>query len=188
MPAIIALLLCTLAPLEPQLYDDLGDPDRSPHLITGSPYTFGEATVDAQESARTVAFDPQAVVLRYEELDASAEYALRVTYATERDGPRTQRLTCEGVELHGPRELPRGSSEVLDLPVPGSAVQDRVLELSFERVAGPNAVVSEVWLLSDESIKERHLAAHGDLRGNLTALVLDGLPPHRCTDDYLTAL
>lgn len=162
------------AGLEPILYDDCGSPGRQPHT-TASTWTFAEASVAAPETARTVAFDAQAVVLRYVGLVPDARYALRFTYATEREGPRSQRVLAGGAEVQPATELPRGEAGTYDLTLPDGVASTGAIEVAFERVSGPNAVVSEVWLLSDRAQPSVTLSTASDLRGEFTARCWTGL-------------
>jgi beta-galactosidase len=160
--------------LQPVLYDDCGSPGRQPHTAA-SAWTFPEAAVSGSEAARTVAFDARAVVLRYAGLASDAQYALRFTYATETDGPRTQRVLVNGTELQPATDLPRGEARTYDLALPDDVANTGTIELAFERVSGPNAVVSEVWLLSDAVQPSMALSTASDLRGELTARCWSGL-------------
>jgi hypothetical protein len=168
------------ADMAPIRYDDCGAQGEQPDVVVGAPWTFAPESVDAPEPARSVAFDANAVRVRYTGLDPAASYAVRVVYSTERTGPRRQRLTAEGVELHGPRPLPEGRAETAEYPIPRSVSEDGVIELAFEHVAGPNAVVAEVWLLSDRPQPLLQIGWESDLRGRLTVTptneLLDPVP------------
>jgi len=177
------VLLCCLScaavggaqTLSPVLYDDAGTRGRQPHIVTTSTWTFSEADVAAPEEGRTVAHDPIAVRARYDGLSPAATYAVRVVYATEKRQARAQRLTADGVLIHDTLELPMGSAGSFDFPLPREVCADGVVELSFEKVTGPNAVVSELWLLSDTPYPALELAAYPDLSGSIRVAARDGL-------------
>ena len=96
---------------------------------------------------RSFAYHYDAVKIRYTGLHASFFYWVRVTYLQKNDGQRVQNLLVDGFILHEAKEIPRGTSESLTYPVPAEAYADGKIELSFNRLAGPNAVVSEVVIL-----------------------------------------
>jgi len=154
-------------------YDDCGAPDRQPHVVSGSVWTFEESRASGPLSARTVAFDGQSLLMRYEGLAPNARYRLRVEYVTERDQARTQTLDAAGVAIHGELKLPQGDPQTFEYDVPSQAVAGGKLELAFRRAVGPNAVVSEVWLLSDVPQPELHAAIESDFHGTLTVRALN---------------
>jgi hypothetical protein len=142
-------------------YDDLGDPSRQPHLARGAGYRKDPAHL---ESALTgFAYQPawrsswwthaEALVdaplrMRYDDLDPSAQYKLRVVYAGDSLGVKI-RLAANGVEVHPLMAKPNPPRPVeFDAPraVNGS------LELTWTREPGLGGngrgnQVSEVWLI-----------------------------------------
>lgn len=177
--ALVAALLSRggvwAAELLPIRYDDCGHPGRQPHVAVGSNWTFEESRVRAPLADRTVAFDGEAVVLRYDGLAPQGRYAVRVSYCTEVGNPRVQTLYAGTIQVHGNLELPPGETRTFQYPLPAGAVSGGTLELRFARVSGPNAVVSQVWLLSDVPQPEVSLEVASDEQGRLAVSVLDGL-------------
>ncbi len=155
-------------------YDDCGTLGKQPHVLNGGVWTFEEARVSAPLPARTVAFDGEAVHVRYQDLLPSAHYRLRVEYTTERDQARTQTLSAGDVPIHGELALPQGEAKTFEFEVPQAAVARGTLDLYFHRVVGPNAVVSELWLLSDVPQPELDAKVDSDLRGALAVTASDG--------------
>ncbi|MDE0186471.1 MAG: discoidin domain-containing protein [Candidatus Poribacteria bacterium] len=96
---------------------------------------------------RSFAYHYDAVKIRYAELHPSLFYWVRVTYLQKNDGQRVQNLTVDGFILHDAIEIPRGTAESFTYAIPVNAYADGKIALSFNRLAGPNAVVSEVVLL-----------------------------------------
>ena len=65
----------------------------------------------------------------------------------ERAGGRLQNFVVDGFILHEGRHVPEGKAEIDVFRVPSAAYEDGVIELNFNRLAGSNAVVSEVSIL-----------------------------------------
>ena len=96
---------------------------------------------------RSFAHHYDAVKIRYTGLHPSFLYWVRVTYLQKNDGQRIQNLMVDGFILHEAMPIPRGKAESLTYPIPAKAYADGKIELNFNRLAGPNAVVSEVIIL-----------------------------------------
>ncbi len=96
---------------------------------------------------RSFAYHYDAVRIRYTGLHPSFLYWARVTYLQKNDGQRIQNLMVDGFILHEAMPIPRGKAESLTYPIPSKAYADGKIELNFNRLAGPNAVVSEVIIL-----------------------------------------
>ncbi|NLH98477.1 MAG: hypothetical protein GX446_03190 [Chthonomonadales bacterium] len=140
-------------------YDDLGDPDRQPHLVRGKTWKEDPGYV---ESTRTdfAKYEPgyrqswihyaeslygAPIIMRYTGLDPSASYVVRATYSG-RYRPTMTLKADDRYDVHGPvaTETPPVTRE---WPVPREATSDGVLTLRWERTAGRGAQVAEVWLI-----------------------------------------
>lgn len=154
-------------PVEGALYDDLGDPARSPHLVRGpgvarDPQFFETAIhsiadvtpgqdwrLSALTYAETLYDSP--LTLRYEGLDPNRSYRIRVTYAGE-DYHLPIRLVAKGgIEIHPPLSRPANPA-MLEFPIPARALRDGTLTLHWFRPpglggSGRGKQVAEVWLL-----------------------------------------
>lgn len=156
-------------------YDDLGAPGRQPHLVPGLDYArdpgFMESPRNGYEED-TVVDEPdekpgvyrrvswldhaetlfdQPLKLRYDHLDSSSRYRLRVVYAG--DSPKRKiRLFAEpGLEIH-PFIVKPLPFQPLEFEIPAKAIQNGTLTLRWEREPGlggngRGCQVSEVWLL-----------------------------------------
>lgn len=150
------------------LYDDLGDPDREPHLVRGA--GFGrdpqllESAIDGVADripddgwrlawttyAETLYDRP--ITLVYRDLDPKRTWRLRAAYAGE-DYQLPMRLTANGVELHPP--LARVTNPmIVDLALPPEATRSGQLRLDWTRPPGVGGggrghQVAEVWLIPD---------------------------------------
>ena len=103
---------------------------------------------------RSFAYHYDAVKIRYTGLHPSFLYWVRVTYLQKNDGQRIQNLMIDGFILHEAIEIPRGKAESLTYLIPAKAYADGKIELNFNRLAGPNAVVSEVVILEARETME----------------------------------
>lgn len=155
--------------------DDCGVPARSPHIEADGVATFPPSQVAADERARTVAFGWKEVRAVYTGLDPGRPYTVAVTYSNEAFNDRVQTLHADGIELHGPHDLPKGGAERLTFPVPPQALAEGVLRLSFGLIRGPNAVVACVELWTDvPPPAQLHILDLFGLWGPLTGTLVDG--------------
>jgi hypothetical protein len=147
-------------------YDDLGDPEASPHLLRGEPYAkdpdflhspmtgFGAKTpqegwrVSWYTDAETLGETP--LRMQYKGLDKTAQYRVRVVYGGDTKVPI--RLTANGrLEIHPFRGRPN-PPEPLEFDIPAEATQAGELVLEWTRPPGlggngRGVQVAEVWLI-----------------------------------------
>ena len=143
-------------------YENLGEGGNvlAPHLVQGFPFDRdtsdenryrlpeGEAP-DAVEagntpSQRSFAYHYDAVRVRFTDLQPSLLYWTKVTYLQEKEGSRIQNFDVDGFLLHDALALPKGRAESYTYAIPSEAYADGEIVLNFNRLAGPNAAVSEV--------------------------------------------
>jgi hypothetical protein len=167
----IAALLDRASPGPGGFYDDLGQPGAQPHLVSAIPYEDDPADLvnplsAMHNSAKGAAQWPLAWLtvaesrddaplrMRYEGLEATRRYRLRVVYAGE-DAPWDYRLMADGrYEVHGWRKKDRPAAAV-EFPIPAEATADGKLELEFQRRPGAGGngravQVAEVWIAAAE--------------------------------------
>ena len=134
--------------------------ERSPHLEQGFPYDRGEGegesrygwTEDgeiegeAEEPLRSFAYHYDSVRFHYDGLSKDKLYTVYVSYLQNAGGGRRQNLTADGFLLHGDAPIPSKAEPPRVFAVPQAAVQDGELTIAANRLAGPNAVVSEISL------------------------------------------
>ena len=135
----------------------------TPHLVQGfafdrdtrdeSRYRLPEGeAADAVEagntpSQRSFGYHYDTVSLRFTDLQPPLLYWTRVTYLQENRGARIQNLNVDGFLLHDALTLPKGRAETYTYAIAGEAYTDGEIVLNFNRLGGPNAVVSEVSIL-----------------------------------------
>ena len=146
-------------------YENLGEANNSfaPHLVDGFAFDRGnsneinryllpeggeEDKVDAGHtpSERSFAYHYDTVKIRYTRLDPTLLYWAKVTYLQRRSEQRIQNLDVDGFILHDAITIPSGKAESYTFAIPGEAYADEQIELNFNRLAGPNATVSEVFI------------------------------------------
>ena len=146
-------------------YENLGEDGNSlaPHLVQGFAFDrdtgdenryrlpVGDAsdTVDADHtpSQRSFAYHYDTLSIRFTGLEPALLYWTQVTYLQEKGGLRIQNLVVDGFLLHDELTLPRGKAESYSYAIPSEAYADGEIVLNFNRLAGPNAAVSEVSIL-----------------------------------------
>jgi hypothetical protein len=147
-------------------YDDLGDPNASPHLVRGEPYEkdpdflkspmtgFGAKTPEQGwraswfTDAETLGETP--LRMRYEGLDKSAQYRVRIVYAGDALNVPV-RLEANSREIHGFRNKPN-PPEPLEFDISREATQSGELTLEWTRPPGSGGngrgvQVAEIWLM-----------------------------------------
>ena len=144
-------------------YDDCGTQGNAfaPHLIQGFPYDRGEDSdpqirysfkpgdeVDPANPPedRSFCYHYDSVKFAYDNLDPQSLYWVQVTYLQEKDGRRIQNLIVDGFILHDAMPIPANGAKKFIFSIPPEAYEDGKIELSFNRILGLNAVVSNVTL------------------------------------------
>ena len=149
-------------------YDDLGVPGAQPRLVAPpdfrqdpGPYHPGLTGFGSQPNWRlsymshAEAFYDGALQMKYEGLDPTASYKVRVVYAGDIYSQAVRiRLTADDAhEVHGPMAKPSPVAPV-EFAVPRAATADGALTLTW-RInpgiggAGRGNQVAEVWLIKD---------------------------------------
>ena len=157
----LALLLPSLAPAAPLegppegftlvAEDDCGDLDAQPHVVRGTEYVFHPPRVTGALSERTIVFDDDFCVLKYEKLDPEASYKVDVVYVTEAPDSRQQSLEANGHVVHEALTLPHETPGRFIFDLPQAAYADaKPVELTFTKRGGANAVVSYVRIWSTD--------------------------------------
>ena len=143
-------------------YENLGEDGNvlAPHLVQGFAYDRdtadenryrlpeGEASNAVETgntpSQRSFAYHYDTVSIGFTDLQPSLLYWMKVTYLQENGGVRIQNLDVDGFLLHDALVPPKGRAESYTYAIPSKAYTDGEIVLNFNRLAGPNVVVSEV--------------------------------------------
>jgi len=150
-------------------YDDLGDPNRQPHLVRSSlsyqadpdfrhsPLTGFSNRVPDLSGVRRSSYDhaealyEAALNMEYTGLDRTAQYRLRVVYGGDAIRVPIRLIANGNTEIHGFQDKP-SPVKPLEFAIPRSATATGTLRLSWTRPPGlggngRGAQVSEVWLI-----------------------------------------
>ena len=127
-------------------YDDAGKGGQQPHLVAGGDFRY-EKTLAGDDALQTVAYG-ETVEFGYAGLNPKAAYKAKIRLLS--DGPRTERIKAGETELAKSVVLEPGKAVIQELELPAAAFADGKLKLSFEKLEGPNAVVSDIELLSSD--------------------------------------
>jgi hypothetical protein len=142
-------------------YDDLGTPTRQAHLVYPKPVSEdpGRLETAAQEidhkglkggrmSWRTTAcaFRKSSLHMRYEGLDPSGRYLLRVTYPAHRPGTSVRLVANGQFELQPMTAMPRELHQ-REYEIPAEATTSGKLELAWSRKGARCVCLCEAWLI-----------------------------------------
>jgi hypothetical protein len=147
-------------------YDDLGNPSRQPHLLTGLPYPDDPAHLVSPLSAATQrpgevwpvfwqthaeSRDDSPLEMHYPGLDKESCYKVRLTYAGE-SAPFEFRLLADGQHEVHPWRRKEVPVKPVEFDVPRQATADGDLRLKFERKPGEGGAgravqLAEIWLM-----------------------------------------
>jgi Glycosyl hydrolase family 20, domain 2 len=141
-------------------YDDLGNAARQPHLVRQKTWAEDPGGVESPQEEYSKGAGPRLSTLdtsqtlfgtplrmRYEGLDNTARYRLRVVYSGRFRA--VMRLMADGQhEIHGPMPQP-ATPDPVEFAVPAAATSDGVLELEWQLVEKRGCQVAEVWLIRE---------------------------------------
>lgn len=148
-------------------YDDLGNPNKQPHLVRGegvdrdpafyasslAGFNFRnpgpDASIPSAWWTHAESLYDAPLQMRYTGLDPAAAYRVRVVYSRERIGNKIRLVANDRVEIHDYLSRPH---EPLEFDIPATATAKGELTLSWTQEpgkggAGRGCQVAEVWLL-----------------------------------------
>ncbi len=140
-------------------YDDLGNPERQPHLVKAHRWEddpgrllsafeeFGGYQPEYRQSwnYQTTTLYETPLEMRYEGLDPGREYLLRVVYHGRFHS--SMRLFANGALIHDP--IPGTTPPtVMEFEIPRELTQGGELRLRWENAEGRGCQVAEVWLVT----------------------------------------
>lgn len=147
-------------------YDDLGDPDRQPHLIRGPGLQTDPGSFETTATGfgyrpgwrlswitHAESFYDAPVQMKYDGLDPAARYRVRVVYAGDVYSFTTKlRLVADDTyEVH-PWMTKEGQPKPIEFDVPPAATSDGSLTLTWRQDSGRGGAgrgnqIAEVWLM-----------------------------------------
>jgi hypothetical protein len=143
-------------------YDDLGNPTAEPHLIHAKTWDEDPGFVESAQDefdwnkylsgrlswrtqGQTLYETP--LQMHFDDLDPTAGYTLRVTYAGRFNTIMT--LDADGTPIHGATGATNPPTQY-EYPIPQPLTADGQLTLAWQRVSGRGPQVAEVWLVRSE--------------------------------------
>ncbi|MBN2108129.1 MAG: hypothetical protein JW832_11960, partial [Deltaproteobacteria bacterium] len=142
-------------------YDDCGNPDNEPHLYQdpqGQPQTIDiridNVTQENFEQSITASMHPALVQYRYTGLNPKEYYQVVVNYLQELGSGRVQRLSADNRLLHDALALPEQTARYFTYDLPFEIYGDGTVTISFEKVSGPNVLVSEIFIVEKQNKKD----------------------------------
>ncbi|MCX8044220.1 MAG: hypothetical protein N3B18_08855 [Desulfobacterota bacterium] len=135
-------------------YDDCGNPEQEQHLVRGQDGILTKIQQTLPQALATVSRDPEVIIYRYEGLQPGTAYDLILGYIQEEGAGCMQQLIADGMLLHEPLLLPEGVLRYITCYIPATLTADGTLELRFEKTAGTEALVSEIYLIKRTGKKE----------------------------------
>ncbi|MDW8354654.1 MAG: glycoside hydrolase family 20 zincin-like fold domain-containing protein [Bryobacterales bacterium] len=148
-------------------YDDLGNPARQPHLVRTKSYEADPAFLESPLVGFTYrpgwrkswwdhaeALNDQPLTLRYDNLDPTARYKIRVVYAGDSPTRKIRLVANDRFEIHPLIEKP-APVRPIEFEIPREATAAGTLELRWYRELGlggngRGCQVAEVWLIRQE--------------------------------------
>jgi hypothetical protein len=146
-------------------YDDLGDPNRQPHLVPSSvPFAespdFRKGVFAASEYrpdrprewwTNEMSMYDGPLQLHYDGLDKDAKYKIRIVYTAEFNSKLKVRMEADGQQIHDYMTKPE-EMKPLEFDVPASVTADGELNIRITREPGQGGngrgcQVAEVFLL-----------------------------------------
>ena len=143
-------------------YDDCGNPRLQPHLyqdpqnsVKTDNITIANVSSDNPLAARTASRNPTSIKYKYTGLNPGSSYQVVVNYLQETGGNRIQRLSADGILIHDAMALPENKFKYFIYDLPQNSYLDGSVILSFEKISGLNALVSEIYILEKQGKKEK---------------------------------
>ncbi|MBM4075343.1 MAG: hypothetical protein FJ267_06845, partial [Planctomycetes bacterium] len=149
-------------------YDDLGDPNRQPHLVPNSVpfaenpdfrksvYTSFDFKFDRPREwwSNVLSMYDAPLQMHYEGLDRTARYKIKVVYSSEPLRKVKVRMDADGQQIHDFMVKP-DEMQPLEFDIPASATSDGTLDIRWVREPGlggngRGCQIAEVWLLKQQ--------------------------------------
>jgi hypothetical protein len=156
-------------------YDDLGNSAAQPHLVRGLPFDRDPASLTSSKTGFEEGDDvdepdekpvgplriswidhaeslvDQPLKLRYEHLDPSAQYKVRMVYAGDSPKKKIRLVANDAIEVH-PFIIKPLPFKPVEFDIPEEATRSGILNLSWFREPGlggngRGCQVSEIWLI-----------------------------------------
>jgi len=160
-------------------YDNAGVAGKQPHLIQGESWEYPAdalplSAVAKDDPARTVAFG-DAVRFGYAGLVKDAKYKCKMTFLSD-DAERKVKVLAGDTTLAKEISLAQGKKATHEFDLPAATYANGTLQLVVQKVAGPNAVVSEVTILASDAKKLGKTDPFAAMKKDVSKLVAELRP------------
>lgn len=141
----------------PGWYDDCGNPLNQSHLIQGDNSAL-QGFAELSEEVRSVSTHPTSVTYTYSQLSPDAIYRVTASFLEQAGAGRQQKMSVDGILLSSSFDVPDDKPLVISAILPHDTYQDGTATISIERLAGANAIVSQVWVVRETGSRENAIA------------------------------
>lgn len=131
-------------------YNDCGNRSNESFLVEGENYNFESSNRKITPEILSCTFGPR-VIYAFDNMNIHADYQMEVSFYSDQE--RTLQIQADGNPVCPPITLKADESKVITVKLPRKAYAYGQLVLIFEALKGPNAVVSEIKLLSENTKK-----------------------------------
>lgn len=131
-------------------YNDCGNRSNQAFLVEGENYNFDAPDRKIASEVLSCSFGPR-VIYAFDNMNIHADYKMEVSFYSDQE--RTIQIQADGNPVCTPIILKKNEPNTVVVQLPRKAYAYGQLVLIFEALNGPNAVVSEIKLLSTNSQK-----------------------------------
>jgi len=131
-------------------YNDCGNSKNQSYLVQGKDYTFETTNQQITPQLLSCTYGSK-VIYAFDKMDIYADYKLEVSFYS--DQKRTIEIKTDGEPIYSPIKLLTNQTKKVIIDLPKKVFAYGQLILAFEASQGPNAVVSEIRILSSNANK-----------------------------------
>lgn len=131
-------------------YNDCGNQSNQAFLAEGESYIFNAQGRTVPSEVLSCSFGSR-VIYAFDNMDIHADYKMEVSFYSDQE--RTLQIQADGNPVCSPIELKTNEPKKVQIELPRKAYAYGQLVLIFEALKGPNAVVSEIKILSTNTKK-----------------------------------
>lgn len=131
-------------------YSDCGNSLSQPFLVQGEDYIFKTTLDNISPKLLSCVYDSK-VIYAFDNMDIYADYKMEVSFFSDQE--RTIQLKTDGNPIGSPIELQSNQSKKIEINLSRKDFAYGKFILVFEALKGPNAIVSEIKIVSTNATK-----------------------------------
>lgn len=131
-------------------YNNCGDESNQAFLVEGKSYVFNTQDKKIPAEILSCSYGSK-VIYAFDNMDIHTDYKMEVSFYSDQE--RTIEIQADGNPVYAPIKLQPNQSKRVAIQLPRKAYAYGQLVLIFEALQGPNAVVSEIKILSAKAQK-----------------------------------